>query len=145
MLSALWELILLDLKGKENLKWDSRWVVTQSKLALLTPALIKYQREALAALCSLAKGETAGLSSSLMGPCFTTDSLSRNTACAQPQELKHSTASTTNHCCRYSEQEGTTLSFCLTLFLHTPPPSVAEREVLFEVSLILLFSFFPLP
>lgn len=50
MLSILWELFLLDLKGKDNLERDSRWVVTQSKRALLMQALIKYQREALAVL-----------------------------------------------------------------------------------------------
>lgn len=138
MLSTLWELILLDLKGKENLKRDSRWVVTQCKLALLKQALIKYQREALAVL-ALQGGDS--LSSSLTGLSITTDSHSKNTAALNPKiwstpqpPLLITPLDT------LSRKEPLSPSDLPPFF--TLPSPLAERKALFEVSQILLFPFF---
>lgn len=90
MLSARWEPILLDLKGKEKVKRDRGCVVTQRKLAVLMQALIKYQREALAVLV-LQRGDRQP--KLLSAGSVTTDSHSRNTACVRFQYVEHCTAS----------------------------------------------------
>lgn len=124
MLSTLWALILLDLKGKEKVKHDSGCVVTGCKLALLMHTLIKYQREALAMLV-LQRGNSQPKPLSA-GSEHHWQSFRKHRVCSAPMhEALHSLPLLITPA-RYSEEEGTAISFCLILFLH--PLSTFKRK-----------------
>lgn len=143
MLSTLWELILIDLKGKENLRRDSRWVVTQRKPAFLMQALIKYQRKALAVLALQGGDSQPKLLSDGSGHHHW-QSLQKHGVCSTPgAEALHSLHHLSPLWILWAGRNHSLLTYSLSSHMHTHTPTpLAERKALFEVSQILLFSFF---
>jgi len=143
MLSMLWELILLDLKGKEKVKRDSRCVVTQRTLALLMQALIKAGGSGSANSPKGRPTAWAPLCRVWVSPLTVTQETRH---VLNPHTWSTAQLPTAYHHCGYFEEGGTTLPFWLTLFLHPHCPHFQKERFMWgltDFTVLIIFFFLP--